>query len=167
MSKRRALKRLSGIYDTVAKYYEEGMSIPKACAKLSISTTYYYQTCKKLGKLSIANNNNNNNNVNDNVNVEVNNNNNNINLNDNRNVEVNNNNNNLIDKVEDKMIVGGNISPEIKISNINISDANTNTNTNNPKPNEPTYDPTLKESIARHETNINNRRRKKSTTKPS
>lgn len=55
MSTRRMLGIYNNLYNQINKYYNEDfLSIQKACNKVDISTSKYYDLCRKLGKPSVA-----------------------------------------------------------------------------------------------------------------
>lgn len=55
MSTRRMMGIYNNLYNQINKYYnEEYLSIQKACDKVNISTSKYYDLCRKLGKKSVA-----------------------------------------------------------------------------------------------------------------
>jgi len=55
MSTRRMMGIYNNLYNQINEYYnEEFLSIQKACNKVNISTSKYYDLCKKLGRPSVA-----------------------------------------------------------------------------------------------------------------
>lgn len=57
MSNEKTIKYHKEVYNTITDLYlYEGLSIPKACAKIPISLKTYYNICKKFNVPSIANN---------------------------------------------------------------------------------------------------------------
>lgn len=55
MSTRRMMGIYNNLYNQINEYYnEEFLSIQKACNRVNISTSKYYDLCKKLGRPSVA-----------------------------------------------------------------------------------------------------------------